>query len=1396
MNNTQGALHFGAGINMAEWRNNIAEMRRDILGLSNTTQSQTKQMDSSFRMIGTGLATYFSGAALANFTNQIINIRGEFQKTEIAFGTMLKSTDKAKALMGQMVELAAKTPFSLQDVSTGAKQLLAFQVPAEQVVDTLTRMGNIAAGLGVPLGRINLVYGQVMAKGKLAGDDLRQFTEAGIPMLAELAKKFNTSTAEISKMVTAGKIGFKDVQDVLFSMTNEGGMFFNLMEKQSASLSGKMSNLEDAIDQMFNKMGQKSEGFLSDAIDSASYLVDNYEEVLSILGVLITTYGAYRAALMLVSASQAAAVAPTILTSFGTLINLIRGATSAQVAFNIAGMANPFVAIATVVVGLSTVIYAYRKELGELIGVVKEHTAAQKIQEQVMTTYNDKFGAGVIESQTQIQNLINIIKSEYSTLTQRQDAYNRLIAIDSTFRGTLDAQFKATWKLGDAFTHLITRMQKFAMAQAEMAVQAEKYKALAESQMELGITQVKYDDATKETKRLASLVNSGKLSVKEYAKAVRDLGTTDLANQLVKINKVVKENRNEVTIIGRGNVQQLSDLQKGLAIQSAQIRGGKINGRVLSSTELANLKAEYEVNKKIFDLKVGAEQEQSVIPEPIKPDEEKKKTKNKARELAEIYSLNSIADLEQRISLWNEALQKASGETVNELTKNKFGDTVKTGNIVTVAQAVAEQEKLEKAKAKRLKEISIQTFDEEVTELQRQFEVRDMLIEKGQSKTNVDLMFPKLKDENLIVKLKQMREELQELADAGTATEETANNLFNIIEVIDKMEGKESVLDKFTKSLDQGKIGRSSSEYLDWLREQKVILDDIAGSTTSMPKNNAINERIRAEKDAQKQFYQDFLKEKETFEQKKKDIDDKYNSIDSQINGSNNSADEKARLLTESGRARGKEYSEAFLSVFKDSDLWEKAFGEIANLTRKEINDLIPMMQIELKRMIDAGVDNSEIEAWKKKIEDFKRAGQGNSFSALTESVSGLFSKIKDGTATVEDFNRTINTMFSFLNDAKQITENVQDVFVSLGGTMDSTFGDVLTSIQDSIAGLEQFGEGAMKAIEGFAKGNILQGVAGSIKAIGGLVKSVGAWMTGDKKKEREIKKQQAALKELERTYNDLGRAINNALGDKFFDASKQGIENLKQQQNAINEMIRQEESKKKKNRDNDKIADWKQQLRDIDNTIAEIGQSISDKILNGLNAKGLAEQLSDAFVSAFRTGEDSAEAMGKTVDKILADMVNNALRMKLLEGPMKDVVNKMLSSMGYDSNGNGTFDGLTDQERQDIKNMITTSSQNYASALQEYKDLFGAVGDVNEGMKGDIKGITERTAGALESQINTMRIYQAESLAIHRNNQLTFLNSLNNLIAIEFNTRNLIQIRQDISEMNSKMKKGLAGIG
>ena len=300
----QGALHFEALMGTKNFESGLNKIKSEIRSASVVAQKEAASMDNTFRNLGLAIGGYFSAQSIAGFANQLIQVRGEFQKTEVAFATMLGSGKAAKSLMRDMVDLAAKTPFSLSDVSKGAKQLLAFQVPANQIVDTLTRMGNIASALGVPIERINLIYGQVKAKGRLMGDDLRQFTEAGIPMIHELAKSMGRADSEIQQMVSDGKIGFSEVQKVLFNLTNEGGMFFNMMESQSKTLSGQYSNMMDTIDQAINRMGESSQGVLSDMMSNASYLIQNYEGVIQILMGTIAVVGTYKAAVMAMAAAQ------------------------------------------------------------------------------------------------------------------------------------------------------------------------------------------------------------------------------------------------------------------------------------------------------------------------------------------------------------------------------------------------------------------------------------------------------------------------------------------------------------------------------------------------------------------------------------------------------------------------------------------------------------------------------------------------------------------------------------------------------------------------------------------------------------------------------------------------------------------------------------------------------------------------------------------------------------------------------------------------------------------------------------------------------------------------------------------------------------------------------------
>lgn len=278
--------------------------------LSNKVTKDGRAIDSMFKTMAASAGAFFSVQAGAQFVKQMANIRGEFQQLEVAFTTMLGgSKEKADALMDSLVELAATTPFDLQGVANGARQLLAYGDEVENITEDLTRLGNIAAGLSQPLGDLVYLYGTTMTQGRLYTQDLNQFTGRGIPMIRELAKVFGVAEGEVRGLVEAGKIGFPEVQAVIRNLTNEGGMFYNLMGEQSKTINGQISNLKDNIDMMFNEIGESQEGVISDAINLANKLVDNYKEVGSILGTLIGMYGAYRASLIAVTAARKAQTA-------------------------------------------------------------------------------------------------------------------------------------------------------------------------------------------------------------------------------------------------------------------------------------------------------------------------------------------------------------------------------------------------------------------------------------------------------------------------------------------------------------------------------------------------------------------------------------------------------------------------------------------------------------------------------------------------------------------------------------------------------------------------------------------------------------------------------------------------------------------------------------------------------------------------------------------------------------------------------------------------------------------------------------------------------------------------------------------------------------------------------
>ena len=246
------------------------------------------------------------GLGFEQLAEHIFNVRSQFQQLEISFTTMLGSEQKAGALMNQLVQTAAKTPFDMSSITNGAKQLLAYGTAANEVNDILVHLGDISAGLSVPLNDLVYLYGTTMSQGRMYTMDLRQFMGRGIPMAEELGKIMGKTTQEVQQAVTDGKVGADLVKKAIINMTEEGGKFGGLMEKQSTTLQGKWSNIGDSVDQMFNELGKKSQGIFGTGLDLISSLVDNWETVVKVIGSAAVAVGTYKAGLMAAASIQKA----------------------------------------------------------------------------------------------------------------------------------------------------------------------------------------------------------------------------------------------------------------------------------------------------------------------------------------------------------------------------------------------------------------------------------------------------------------------------------------------------------------------------------------------------------------------------------------------------------------------------------------------------------------------------------------------------------------------------------------------------------------------------------------------------------------------------------------------------------------------------------------------------------------------------------------------------------------------------------------------------------------------------------------------------------------------------------------------------------------------------------
>lgn len=549
-------------------KGSTAEAKKGLSGLENMSDRVRQSL------MGLGMAFSMKGLVA-----EVANVRGQFQQLEVAFNTMLGSADKADALMAQLVRTAAITPFDLESVAQGAKQLLAYGLKAENVNETLTRLGDIASGLSMPLNDLVYLYGTTMNQGRLYTEDLNQFTGRGIPMIQELAKVFGVAESKVKELVEAGKVGFPEVQKVIENLTGEGSKFGGMMEEQSKTITGQISNIEDAIASMFNDMGKQSEGVINTTLSGVTYMVEHYEQFGRVLMGLVATYGTYRTACLTV-----AAVHRLITTGIGAMTaaeaihhGWVVMVEKAQKLLNATMLSNPYVLVATAIASVVAVMISMKTET-ELIKAADEAYEAQK----------QKVIEAEEEHKRKMEELCSIAGDEALSTDTRREALDRL-----------EQKYPSIFAKYDTEYDKLRNLKKIKQEIADL----EAGQSIAKPKNELGNVnkRIKELEAKQKTERwkmsYGSLHRVGGLSREEEAEL------KSLQQRQQNLNKQVRKNAVHAYFEDLTGVST-NDLKKQIKARENLMARMKMSGRKYGYTtnDNKNIRGTYTMDELQYQL--------------------------------------------------------------------------------------------------------------------------------------------------------------------------------------------------------------------------------------------------------------------------------------------------------------------------------------------------------------------------------------------------------------------------------------------------------------------------------------------------------------------------------------------------------------------------------------------------------------------------------------------------------------------------------------------------------------------------------------------------------------------------------------------------------------------------
>lgn len=1359
MQSDNGALHFQATIDNAQLQADAERSKQILHGIGQNAQAEGNAIESTMKRISGAMAGFFAAGQLKNFAIKVAHVRGEFQQLEIAFNTMLGSKQKADALMQQLIKTAATTPFSMSEVAQSAKQLLAYGVEGDKVNGTLIRLGDIAAGLSIPLGDLTYLYGTTMVQGRMYTQDLNQFLNRGIPLTDELAKQFGVTKDKVRELVEQGKVGFPEVEKAIISLTSEGGRFYGLTEALSKSITGQLSNLEDEIEQMFNEIGKSSEGFISSSIRAVASVVEHWKTIGAVILTTTATYGIYKGALIAVNVVQAihnrllqeAALQKKLAAMQNIVLSDAEAMAAAKTTLLSTAMrslkatiaSNPLGLILTVVAAATTAFMIF-----------KEKTDAVRKAQEGLNNIKEEAAKKASEEETKINLLVKAAKNEELTLRERKRAVQKLNSIIPNYNAQLDAttgryranakalkdyisQLQRKYELEGAKELLKEKGRKKAEAKANYLKEVKKANEIAKEPVsnkprvffsasevvgynaaggEVGLRKI-----TVESMKAKALekYKKAKKALDEETEAIMKAYGTDLQKDAIK-GTIPNTNQTPTTVKSRKRGRKTKADEERKRIEEEIKERDKAIKEYKEKVEKQNEEAELEIRQKQIEIKQDGYEKQL---QQIQLNYDKLRYENKKREKQMIEELK-----EDKFNKWMKKNPKASKKQQEDykesLQVTKSNLTKQQQQQLKQYEDIADDYKI-KANKEALKQILKDTEGYE----QQRADVIEKYNQKIEQLYQHDDKGQRIKDE-------QGKDTFIKGA-SNTNVEELEYNRDNDLAAIDEQFAQRQ--EEFQAWCDE--IANVSIEKL------KEILDEAEEELKKLEKDKskgAVSEKQLAVARAKATKARQAL-EKATAKAKLnpgkrsvKEWQDLYKTLN-----------ECAGSFKEIGNAVGGTVGKIL-----------SAAGQIATSTLSMINGIVTLVEMSSGAMTATAATASTA------IQTVEKASVILTIISAALQVAMMIANMLSGDGGKEKEER-IKYLQGKIDNLQWELEH-RDI-VRIQKERGEAYDLVIKKMKETQQEMTKDTKFAHK----------------QKSLLGSFLESLCIYQW------KSEKLAQRSAERIAKAYLEIGYAATKAFGKEKYEDTSEQLKNIANQQILLKKQIDAEKNTDSKGgSDFKKIDEWKKKMAELQAKASEIIDKAVEDIVGGTSDE-IADKLGDAFISAFKEGEDAAKAWGDKVKDIVTDILKHMLVQEYLQKPMAGIFDKYKKKWYTDDGKFKGFD-VVRESMTDFAHDLNIQKDNFNTIFnalpQEIKSFFTSEDkEKREASQG--KGIATASQESVDELNGRITAIQGHTYNINENVKLMQQNTANLLVSvqnIERNTERLAAIEANIKGMNS----------